>query len=73
MLQSIVYYQTEEKSSINGSYNHGLSFEKYRVQQISVHICDRRGGFVEAISSLAEKTASFHSSGLRVFVLVGKQ
>ena len=28
----------------------GFSFEKYRVQQISAHICDRGGGFAEAIS-----------------------
>ena len=36
-------------------------------------ICDRGGGFVEAISLLAEKkTASpFHSVSLRVFVCVG--
>ena len=31
------------------------SFGKYRVQQISAHSCDRGGGFVEAISFLAEK------------------
>ena len=28
---------------------------KYRVQQILAHICDHRGGFVKAISFLAEK------------------
>ena len=45
-----------------------------RVEQISAHISDRAGGFVEAISLLAEKkTASlFHSPALRVFVFVGE-
>ena len=40
------------------------------MQEISVHIFDRGGGFVEAISFLAEKkTASpFHSSALRLFL-----
>lgn len=39
-------------------------------QQISAHICDHRGGFVKAISFLAEKkTASiFHSLALCVSV-----
>ena len=45
-----------------------------RVEQISAHISDRAGGFVEAISLLAEKkTASlFHSPALRVFAFVGE-
>ena len=48
---------------------------KNRVQQILAHICDRGGGFVEAISFLAEKetVSLFHSSALRVFVSVGRQ
>ena len=43
-----------------------------RVEQISAHISDRAGGFVEAISHLAKKkTASlFYSPALRVFVFV---
>ena len=40
---------------INGNYTRGLSFGKYRVQQISTHICGRGEGFVEAISFLTEK------------------
>lgn len=45
------------------------------MQQILAHICDRGGGFVEAISFLAEKetVSLFHSSALRVFVSVGRQ
>ena len=36
---------------------------------MSGHICDRGGGFFEAISFLFEKNCSlFHSSALRVFV-----
>ena len=43
-----------------------------RVEQISAHISDRAGDFVEAISLLAKKkTASlFHSPALRVFFFV---
>ena len=50
-----------------------LSFRKYRVQQISAHICDRGGGVVEANSFLPEKitVSPFHSSALHVFVFVG--
>ena len=73
MLQSIVYDQMEEKS-INGSYTQGLSFEKYRVRQISAYICDGGLGFLEAISFLAQKTASTsHPSALRVFDSVGRR
>ena len=51
-----------------------LSFEKYRVRQISAYICDSGLGFLEAISFLAEKTASpSHLSALRVFDSVGRQ
>ena len=48
--------------------------KKLWVQQISAHICDCEGGFVEAIFfSGWKKTASpFHSSALRVFVFVGR-
>ena len=56
---------------INGSYNQGLSFRKYRLQQISTHICDYGGGFVDAISFPAETTAApVQSSALRVFVFI---
>ena len=56
---------------INGSYNQGLSFRKYRLQQISVHICDCGGGFVDATSFPAETTAApVQSSALRVFVFI---
>ena len=60
---------------INGGYTQGFSFGKYRVQQLSAHICDRGGGSVAAISFPAKKTTalSFHSSALHVFVFVGRQ
>ena len=40
------------------------------MQQISAHICEREGGFVETNSFLAEKktVSPFHSSAQRVFV-----
>ena len=41
--------------SINGSYTQGFSFGKYRVKQISAHICGCGRGFVEAFSFLALK------------------
>ena len=43
------------------------------MQQISAHICDCGGGFVEANSFLAKKrpVSPFHLSALRVFVFVG--
>ena len=42
---------------------------------MSAHICDRGGGFVDAISFLAEKKTAlpFHSSTLSVFVFVRRQ
>ena len=58
---------------INGSYNQGLSFRKYRLQQISAHICDCGGGCVDAVSFPAETTAApVQSSALRVFVFIGR-
>ena len=41
--------------SINGSYTQGFSFGKYRVKQISAHICGCGRGFVEAFTFLANK------------------
>ena len=40
---------------INGRHIQGFSSGKYRVQQVSARILDRAGGFVEAISFLANK------------------
>ena len=41
--------------SINGGYTQGFSFGKYRVKQISAHICGCGRGFVEAFTFLANK------------------
>ena len=43
------------------------------MRQISAHICVCGGGFVEAISFMAEKKTAlpFHSSALYAFVSVG--
>ena len=43
------------------------------MRQISAHICVCGGGFVEAISFMAEKKTAlpFHSSALYAFVCVG--
>ena len=42
--------------------------------QILAHICDRGEHFFEAISFLAETTASaFHSLALRVIIFVGRK
>ena len=52
LLQSTVYDQMEETSS------KGLTeatLKEHRMQRISAHICALGGGYVEAISLLAEK------------------
>ena len=43
-------------------------FGKYGVQQISAHICDRRGGIVEANSFLLENKKLFHLFTHRLYV-----
>ena len=52
LLQSLVYDQMQEKSSNRwkDSYTQGFSLRKFRMLQISAHICDRGEHFFEAIS-----------------------
>ena len=76
LLQSIVYDQMEEKSSnrLTAAILKDYRLKNNGVRQISAYICDSGLGFLEAISFLAEKTASpSHLSALRVFDSVGRQ
>lgn len=75
LLQSIICDGRNIIRWINGSYTQGLSFGKYRVQQISAHICDCGRALQKPLLFCLKKRncSLFHSLAQRVFVSVRRQ